>query len=312
MKTCYPWFGGKSRVASTIWSALGPVSNYVEPFAGSLAVALANPNTPKVETVNDVDCFIPNFWRAISADPEAVAEFADFPVIEADLHAKQRWLLQQATPEFITQIEADPHFYNAQMAGYWVWGLCASVGNNWLQTKGLKALPGLSTSNGIHARKANILTWFKALQARTRKMRITCGDWKRVCSPTVSYANGAVGKFGYTGVFLDPPYSKENRSAVYRKEQDIFGEVLDWAVSNAHQPKLRIVLCGYEGNHKIPDDWFTLSWKTQGGYANRGSGEGQGMENAGKERIWLSPQCIFPGQTEMSLDNDVTPPGDTD
>ena len=29
----FPWFGGKSRAAELIWGRLGPVANYVEPFA---------------------------------------------------------------------------------------------------------------------------------------------------------------------------------------------------------------------------------------------------------------------------------------
>ena len=34
----FPWFGGKRQVADEVWSAFGDVVNYVEPFAGSLAV----------------------------------------------------------------------------------------------------------------------------------------------------------------------------------------------------------------------------------------------------------------------------------
>ena len=58
VKAPFPWFGGKRRVASDVWAALGPVDNYVEPFAGSLAVLLARPDEPKTETVNDMDCYL--------------------------------------------------------------------------------------------------------------------------------------------------------------------------------------------------------------------------------------------------------------
>ncbi len=294
MKTCYPWFGGKSRVASLIWEALGPVTNYVEPFAGSLAVTIANPHKkPIVETVNDIDCFIPNFWRAISNNPEEVAKYADYPILETDLHARHQWLLAQRTPEFLAKMNNDSEFYDAKIAGYWVWGLCASTGNNWLQPKGLKAMPSLSTANGIHGKKNDILTWFKQLQTRTKRIRVTCGDWKRVCTPGVTYKNGGHGKDGVTGVFLDPPYEMENRSKVYAHDNDVFKDVVAWAIENANQPKLRIVLCGYEGDHGIPSDWRTIEWATQGGYANLGQDK-QGMVNAKKERIWCSPQCLKP------------------
>ena len=56
LRAPFPWFGGKSRVAHIVWSHFGDVRNYVEPFAGSLAVLLGRPTEPKIETVNDLDC----------------------------------------------------------------------------------------------------------------------------------------------------------------------------------------------------------------------------------------------------------------
>ncbi|KKL96366.1 hypothetical protein LCGC14_1845200 [marine sediment metagenome] len=84
LKAPFPWFGGKRRVADKVWERFGDVPNYVEPFAGSLAVLLERPHQPHVETVNDKDGFIANFYRALAADPEGVAKWCDFPVNEAD------------------------------------------------------------------------------------------------------------------------------------------------------------------------------------------------------------------------------------
>ena len=39
----FPWFGGKSRVAADVWARFGETPNYVEPFAGSMAVLLGRP-----------------------------------------------------------------------------------------------------------------------------------------------------------------------------------------------------------------------------------------------------------------------------
>lgn len=60
MKAPFPWFGGKRRVAHLVWDRFGDVPNYVEPFAGSLAVLLERPHTPRCETVNDKDCYLAN------------------------------------------------------------------------------------------------------------------------------------------------------------------------------------------------------------------------------------------------------------
>lgn len=68
LKAPFPWFGGKSRVAPQVWERFGDVDNYVEPFAGSLAVLLGRPTAPQTETVNDIDCYLANSgagWRSI-------------------------------------------------------------------------------------------------------------------------------------------------------------------------------------------------------------------------------------------------------
>lgn len=89
MKAPFPYFGGKSKAASLVWSLFGDCPNYVEPFLGSAAMLLARPNgRGKIETVNDKCGFIANFWRAVQADPDAVAHWADWPVNEADLTAR--------------------------------------------------------------------------------------------------------------------------------------------------------------------------------------------------------------------------------
>lgn len=95
LKAPFPWFGGKSRAAHLVWPRFGDVPNYVEPFAGSLAVMLRRPTPARIETVNDLDCFVANFWRAVRLAPEETAEWADWPVNEADLHARHRWLVNR-------------------------------------------------------------------------------------------------------------------------------------------------------------------------------------------------------------------------
>src|SRR5580704_17883390 len=92
VKAPFPWFGGKSKVANLVWDRFGDVQNYVEPFFGSGAILLSRPHDPGTETINDLDCMVANFWRALQNDPAAVAKHADNPVNEADQHARHLWL----------------------------------------------------------------------------------------------------------------------------------------------------------------------------------------------------------------------------
>lgn len=127
LKAPFPWFGGKSRVAAQVWERFGNVPNYVEPFFGSGAVLLGRPHAGGLETVNDKDGFVANFWRAIKTDPEKTAAFADNPVFENDLHARHSWLVAQKE-DLVARLEGDAEFFDAKIAGWWAWGICCWIG----------------------------------------------------------------------------------------------------------------------------------------------------------------------------------------
>lgn len=303
----FPWFGGKSRVAPLIWSRLGNVGNYVEPFAGSLAVLLGRPHAPNVETVNDADGFIANFWRAISLDAAAVAAHADWPVNECDLHARHLWLVDRQH-ELPSRLMADPDYFDAKIAGWWVWGVCAWIGSGWCSGRGPwrsvdgllvksdgagvnKKIPHLGNNgNGIHSDAARIEIWFSKLQARLRRVRVACGDWSRVVGRSAAYHHSSVRSAGVCGVVLDPPYDHDIRDArLYREDHpSISGDVRRWALDHGDNPKLRIALCGYEGEHEMPSTWECIAWKANGGYGNQADDNA----NARRERIWFSPHCL--------------------
>lgn len=131
----FPWFGGKALACETVWSAFGDVDNYVEPFAGSAAMLLGAPDGKRVETINDADGYVANFWRAVSFDAEAVAGHADWPTNEADLFARHSWLVRHRV-ELLDKLHADPEWYDAKVAGWWCWGACNWIGSGWCSGTG--------------------------------------------------------------------------------------------------------------------------------------------------------------------------------
>ena len=131
----FPWFGGKSGACELVWHAFGDIQNYVEPFAGSAAMLLGAPDGKRVETINDFDGFVANFWRAIAADAEVVAHHADWPCNENDLFARHSWLVRQ-TQDLTEKLHADPDYFDAKIAGWWCWGLCNWIGSGWCSGTG--------------------------------------------------------------------------------------------------------------------------------------------------------------------------------
>ena len=416
LRAPFPWFGGKRRVAALVWSRLGNVDTYNEPFFGSGAVLLARPQTPRVETINDLDCFVVNFWRSLKNDPEGVAYWADGPVNESDLHARHRWLVSRGR-RMALRCTRDPHYFNAKVAGWWVWGQCLWIGSGWCQAPGLppgaapvkerskpegrsspgdqgvisrhangtnselipdwEIRPDLSAANGrggvltsqrtaksrsgekpseqrkrfrsdgtggVHAQKrfnstgngqgagvhrrwqgggqgggsgvhaptlaqqkpdlsgdagaagrgiaasqfdlrtGGLYAYLHQLAARLRRVRVCCGDWKRVLTPAVTTY------IGICGVFLDPPYRHDLRERCYSEDHDISGDVRAWALEHGADPNMRIALCGYEGEHEMPATWECVPWKAHGGYSRTE----RGVANRDRERIWFSPHCLRP------------------
>jgi hypothetical protein len=131
-KAPFPWFGGKSQCADLVWSLPGDCPHYIEPFFGSGAVLLNRPhpcNRPYFsETVNDLDGFVVNAWRAIQYYPEETAAHASWPVTELDKNARQIAVLKWRT-EKTWELLAGTHDYcDPRMAGWWLWGTCVQIG----------------------------------------------------------------------------------------------------------------------------------------------------------------------------------------
>lgn len=323
LKAPFPWFGGKSRVAHLVWERFGNVPNYVEPFAGSLAVLLGRPHEARNETVNDKDAYLANFWLALKCDPEAVARWADDPVNETFLHSRHQWLVKQGE-SLQHKMDADPEYFDAKIAGWWVWGISQWIGAGWcvhaewrgrgsaargrpvLRKGGTgvhRQVPDISgdgeaSGRGVNAvRCSNLRGYMSALAERLRRVRVCCGEWDRILGPSPTT------KIGLTGVFLDPPYDLRTVTSgsdgaaptdkIYaHHDNDISAQVRAWAVEHGPDPLLRIALCGYEGEHCMPADWDCLAWKANGGYSNQNA---NGNVNRSRERIWFSPHCLKPG-----------------
>lgn len=134
LRAPFPFFGNKRIPAPLIWQALGNPGNLVIPFAGSLAELWARPEVGKVETINDVSGLICNVWRAIQADPVAVAVHADHPVNEIDLFAWHKTLVE-AHPDLRARLQNDPRYYDVELAGRWIWGASAWLGSGWCDGK---------------------------------------------------------------------------------------------------------------------------------------------------------------------------------
>ena len=330
----FPYFGGKRALAGAVWARFGEIENYVEPFFGSGAMLLSRPDVAGIETVNDLNGFVANFWRAVAAAPDAVAKHVDWPVNENDLFARHLWLVSQRD-DLTRQLHTDPAWYDAKIAGWWCWGACNWIGTGWCSGDGpWRVEDGAVTSRNVEGVRRKLphvgdagrgvnrqlphvgdagqgvnrqlphvgnagqgvtdgqcAAWSTHLQAmmgklsdRLRRVRVACGDWRRVTTGVVT------DRHGLTGVFLDPPYGvgAMEYSAGGNADGSIASAVRDWCIEHSANPSLRIALCGYDPL-TMPADWTALRWTAPGGYGNQGN-----KDSRKREVVWFSPHCLKP------------------
>lgn len=299
----FPYFGGKRRAAAIVWARFGDPSGYVEPFAGSAAVLLGRPEFKgrRVETINDADGWLVNVWRAIRNAPAEVAAHAWGPVTEIDYHARLAWLQERRTDGLVSWLEGDPEVFDAKAAGWWLYVTACGIGDPfgpgpWRVVDGRlvnRKLPHLGDAGrGVNrelphlgnAGQGLLAGYLERLADRLQRVRVTCGDWKRVVQPSVT--RSGTGGDGARAVFLDPPYATSGDLYAVA-DTGVAADVREWCVTAPRD--LRIALCGYDDEH---DQLLDHGWTRAAGKAGRGAGYSTRSDNGRRERIWFSPACL--------------------
>lgn len=232
-------------------------------------------------------------------------------VHNCDLHARHLWLVNRR--EWRERMKTDPAHYDIKVAGWWVWGISQWIGSGWCggraarlsqqmpdcYWRGGKGVHGIAAltkrkipnvaDGGLRGvltpgRSEALIGWMLELAERLRGVRVCCGDWRRVCTPAVTFGRGAC------AVFLDPPYAVEDRDSIYNEEsRDVAHDVREWALDAGRNPDCMIALAGY--NEHVMPGWTPVAWKANGGYGNQA--DARGRENANRETIWFSPACAL-------------------
>jgi DNA adenine methylase len=281
----FPYFGGKSKVAPLIWDKVGQVESYVEPFGGSMSLYLNASNPPGRVILNDLDGLLMNFWRSVKYAPEELADIAKAPVSSLELQARHNYVTREA-PSLVEKVGGDPTFYDVEIAAHWLYSRCAMIGGRHIFEAPIgPRIPSLIGSGIFASKREDLGSVLKDLSDHIQRATLTCSSWESVLNKTSLYYRTP------TLVFLDPPYAPgECDGGVYRlSEDEVWANVIEWCHAHQDDPRLRIVLCGYEGTAGL-DDWECVAWRTQGGYASAYDSEA-GKSNASRERIWFSPQC---------------------
>jgi DNA adenine methylase len=279
--TSYP--GSKAKVSDLVWSRFGRVNRYVEPFLGSGAIWLGRPGeglNGYGEIVNDRSGMIVNMWRALAGDPDTVADLVDWVGSTTELESRQKALLREL-PALTLRLEADPRFYDVELAGWTIYGMSwVTHARAFMNDANCRVGRPSAVPAGAHAvTRPPIREWFEVIRQRIRKSVILCDDWEKCVTSAILHGN----KTDYCAVFLDPPYGDDRKSDLYQVDsQTVYQDVLAWALEKTND-RTRICVAGYEGEHDILEQhgWSVVAWSSA-----------HGGESRHKERLWFSPSCI--------------------
>jgi site-specific DNA-adenine methylase len=254
-------------VAEAVWRRFGDPTYYFEPFVGGGAVLLARPRPGKYEYIGDADGLISNFWRAAKHAPDEVAEWADDPPSSIDKVARLNYL-ESRLPELVARLEADPHYYDTKLAGYYAYTQSLAM---YADHKCRSVMLDRPAGFFRERQRGTLYQYVRQLAERLSNVTLHHGSWTRLARCALRNRQRGV------AVFLDPPYSKVTgrRQNLYRTDSpNVARYVRRWALAAA-QLGVKVALCGFDGEHEMPVNWEKITWGAQF------SGD--------KERIWFSP-----------------------
>lgn len=183
------YYGGKTRLAERIAVMLPEHRQYVEPFAGSLAVLLAKPRA-RLETVNDLDGDLMLFWRVLRDRPDELAH-----VCALTPHSRAERDAALDRPEDLSDLE--------RARRVWV---CLSQGRSGtLRATGWRYTVDDSAKTSMSRSLAAYVDRIPAVATRLRGVSLEC-------RPALELIE-AYGRHRNTLLYVDPPYLAETRSA---------------------------------------------------------------------------------------------------
>lgn len=294
MKTPFPYFGGKSNIANKLWSILGDVNIYIEPFFGAGSILLSRPKEHKkaLEIINDKDGMLINFWRSMKHDPDKTLYYADQPRFECDYNAIKAYVKSQHD-DLIPLLEGDIKYYNPELAGYYWYVQSLTFGKYFISQDGSwsvvdKKLVKHKSKNAIVRQKMTIRLrgFFRKsqdkskyayeLNNRLKDVMIYVGDYNRILT------NVMINDDKSTAIIFDPPYVDESSNIdgdLYLFDTLDTKELEKFFMDNQDKS---VVLFGYKNSYNLPDT-YTVSWNANGGFSNQGDNQ-----NRHKETIWFS------------------------
>lgn len=248
------YYGGKNKIADWIISYFPVHVNYVEPCGGAASVLLRKPPS-KLETFNDLDDRIVNFFRVLREDPEElIRRIRLTPWARAEF-------------ELCQELTEDP-MENARRWFVLCWQSVSKPGGSWRSMYDYSARPRSAPMDGIEIDHLYVIAdRFKLVQIEHRD-----------ALDVIQLYQGKE-----TLIYFDPPYVKSTRVNKDYYAFDVDDEFHIAAAQILLEAEGFVVVSGY------PSELYTELYESHG-WERR---DKDTVANKGAKRtesIWLSPR----------------------
>lgn len=265
IKAPTPWYGGKQYLVNDLAALLPPHQIYVEVFGGAAALLFGKPPSP-VETYNDLDSGLVNFFRVLRDAKRAKQLRAQ---LDLTPYAREEW-----AECCVTWLDAPDE---VEMARRWYLAVQGSFGKHlgpagtgWSYSK----TPGRDKAHSFRA----AVDEFPRFTRRLRHVQIDHDSFERVIR---RYAGPD------TLLYCDPPYLPETRTRAdrYRHElsRDDHRRLLDMLINAAGM----VLLSGYRSELY---DLALAGWQRVDIAAHVCAANGARPKRT--ECVWLNPAAV--------------------
>ena len=267
-----PYFGSKIKLSPQMVSYLPPHIHYVEAFAGGLSLLFAK-RPSAVETINDLDSNVVNFWRILRDKPLELMEACRLtPYSRIEFY--ESWIDDETLPD----VERARRFFVRLTQGR----MARPSGRRgtWRHPQASERSPSDEASEFVNR--------MGAAAVRLRNVYVEC---KPAIDILASY-----GRHEDILIYMDPPYVYDTRTTsthgYYSNEMS--DEDHEELAEAAHAARAAVVISGYPGPlySRLYQDWHTVKlpyWTVQG----------NGTRQPRMEMLWMNrqpsgQQTLFP------------------
>ena len=235
----FPYYGGKSRHLSWLLPLLPECGHFIEPFCGSCSVLL-NRTPSKIETINDIDSNIVNFFKMLRDRSDELIR-----LLNLTPYSREEFVRCQEPAK--DSLEQARRTYVRLRQGY------SAIPSN--KTKGQWSLtvnPSAVGSPKVRAMTRSIDNNLDKIVDRLRRIQIDCDD-----------ALTMIKHYDHSDVlfYCDPPYihdarDKGSRSAYVATEMADIDHIK--LSEYLHNCRAKVAISGYQCDlyNELYQDWY--------------------------------------------------------